>query len=218
MGRQHHGGVGRSRKPRSGHPVRRVQRVCAGGAVRGDTSLAHSGTDCTGKLRGNDTVVRARETVAEAAAMWGTGEVQHVLNPDMPWNEEIRATWARYERFSGSPAMANLMFSLLTELDVRALLPTIRVPTLVMQHTDNALHGAWGHTRSTSLITYPERNMLSCREATCSIGWSHGASLPGNRRVPHRRAGRGGRRSSSRHGAVHRHRGFDAPGRRDGRP
>ena len=93
------------------------------------------------------TVVRARETVAEAAAMWGTGEVQHVLNPDMPWNEEIRATWARYERFSGSPAMANLMFSLLTELDVQALLPTIRVPTLVMQHTDNVLHGAWGHTR-----------------------------------------------------------------------
>ena len=23
--------------------------------------------------------------------MWGTGEVQHVFNPDMPWNEEIRA-------------------------------------------------------------------------------------------------------------------------------
>jgi class 3 adenylate cyclase len=93
------------------------------------------------------TVERAHETVAEAAAMWGTGEVQHFLNPDMPWNEEIRATWARYERFSGSPAMADMMFSLLTELDVRAVLPTIRVPTLVMQHTDNMLHAAWGHTR-----------------------------------------------------------------------
>ena len=28
-------------------------------------------------------------------AMWGTGELQHVSNPDMPWNEEIRAVWAR---------------------------------------------------------------------------------------------------------------------------
>ena len=28
-------------------------------------------------------------------AMWGTGEIQHVINPDMPWNEEIRAAWAR---------------------------------------------------------------------------------------------------------------------------
>jgi hypothetical protein len=32
------------------------------------------------------------EIVATAVDMWGTGEIQHVLNPDMPWNEEIRAT------------------------------------------------------------------------------------------------------------------------------
>ncbi len=93
------------------------------------------------------TVERADETVAAASAMWGTGEVQHFLNPDMPWNEEIRAAWARYERFSGSPAMAEMMFTLLTEVDVRSVLPTIQVPTLVMQHTDNVLHAAWGHTR-----------------------------------------------------------------------
>ena len=27
-----------------------------------------------------------------------------LLNPDMPWNEEIRATWARMERLAASPA------------------------------------------------------------------------------------------------------------------
>ena len=37
-------------------------------------------------------------------AVWGTGEFQHLLNPDMPWNEEIRATWARMERLAASPA------------------------------------------------------------------------------------------------------------------
>src|SRR4029078_12395054 len=35
----------------------------------------------------------------EAQAAWvgrfGTGELQHLINPDMPWNEEIRAAWAR---------------------------------------------------------------------------------------------------------------------------
>jgi pimeloyl-ACP methyl ester carboxylesterase len=36
-------------------------------------------------------------------AVWGTGEFQHVLNPDMPWNEEIRATWARHDRLAASP-------------------------------------------------------------------------------------------------------------------
>ena len=34
------------------------------------------------------------EVIAAVVAMWGTGEIQHVLNPDMPWNEEIRAAWA----------------------------------------------------------------------------------------------------------------------------
>lgn len=29
-----------------------------------------------------------------SVAMWGTGQLQRWLNPDMPWNEEIRAGWA----------------------------------------------------------------------------------------------------------------------------
>ena len=45
-------------------------------------------------------------------AMWGTGEIQHVLNPDMPWNEEIRATWARMERLAASPGTVALMMPL----------------------------------------------------------------------------------------------------------
>jgi hypothetical protein len=70
-------------------------------------------------------------------AMWCTGEYQHVLNPDMPWNEEVRATWARLERLAASPATVGLMFPLATELDIRAALPTIRVPPLVVHHADD---------------------------------------------------------------------------------
>jgi hypothetical protein len=40
----------------------------------------------------------AEQIAAAMVAAWGTREMQHVLNPDMPWNEEIRAAWARYER------------------------------------------------------------------------------------------------------------------------
>ena len=61
------------------------------------------------------------------------------LNPDMPWNEEIRAAWARHERLAASPRTLALMLPLATELDVRAVLPTIRVPTLVLQHADDAM-------------------------------------------------------------------------------
>ncbi len=35
------------------------------------------------------------------------------FNPDMPWNEEIRATWARQERLAASPATVALMMPLL---------------------------------------------------------------------------------------------------------
>ncbi len=79
------------------------------------------------------------EAAAAMGTMWGTGEYEHVVNPDMPWNEEIRAAWARQERLAASPATVALMFPVLIETDVRAVLPTIRVPTLVVQHSDNLL-------------------------------------------------------------------------------
>src|SRR5262249_7289254 len=76
---------------------------------------------------------------AAAVAMWGTGELAHLANPDMPWNEEIRATWARHERLAASPGSFARMRPLLDEMDVRALLPTVRIPTLVLHHTGDAM-------------------------------------------------------------------------------
>jgi class 3 adenylate cyclase len=79
------------------------------------------------------------EPQAAMVRMWGSGKIQRLMNPDMPWNEEIRATWARMERLAASPANRALLMPLMTELDVRAVLPTIRVPTLVVHHAENAL-------------------------------------------------------------------------------
>ena len=76
------------------------------------------------------------KAAAATVAMWGTGEFEHVTNPDMPWNEEIRATWARYERLAASPGTVTLMTPV-ANMDVRALPPTVRVPTLVVQHADD---------------------------------------------------------------------------------
>jgi len=71
--------------------------------------------------------VTPEENVAAVSAMFGTGEYLHLLNPDMPWNEEIRAAWAREERLAASPATVDLMLPVVMELNVRAVLPTIRV-------------------------------------------------------------------------------------------
>jgi class 3 adenylate cyclase len=76
---------------------------------------------------------------AATLSMWGTGAFQTLINPDMPWNEEIRALWARQERLSASPATVSLVMPLVAELDVRAVLPSVRVPTLVVHHADDAV-------------------------------------------------------------------------------
>jgi len=98
-------------------------------------------------------------------AVWGTGEFEHVLNPDMPWNEEIRATWARYERLSASPRTVALMMPVVSELDIRALLPTVRVPTLVVQYTNDSLvppaNGKYvaDHIPGANYVELPGRNI-----------------------------------------------------------
>ncbi|MHA7653675.1 adenylate/guanylate cyclase domain-containing protein [Mycobacterium sp. ML4] len=109
----------------------------------------------------------AREKAPGALArMWGSGNIAHLNNPDMPWNEEIRATWARHERLAASPRTVSLMFPLVTELDVRAVLPTVRVPTLVVQHADCVtIPPAKGkfiaeHIPDARYVEVPGRNML----------------------------------------------------------
>ena len=104
------------------HPSRTAALVVLGGyADAGGTPLAQD------------------ETKAALVRRWGTGKLQHTMNPDMPWNEEIRAAWARMERLAVSPRMLALVMPLAMEVDVRAVLPTVRVPTLVVQHSDDVI-------------------------------------------------------------------------------
>jgi len=88
-----------------------------------------------------------------------------ISNPDMPWNEEIRAAWARHERLAASPATIAVTMPLIAEMDVRPVLPTVHVPTLVLQHTDDVMIAPeWGkdvsdHISGAKYIELPGRNM-----------------------------------------------------------
>ena len=109
--------------------------------------------------------VAPEEVKAAIVAMWGTGEYQHATNPDMPWNEEIRATWGRMERLAASPGTVALMLALLVGMDVRAVFPTVRVPTLVLHHTDDVVippaQGKYlaDHIPGAKYVELPGRNM-----------------------------------------------------------
>ena len=69
------------------------------------------------------------------------------------------------ERLAASPATVALMMPLVSELDVRAVLPTIRVPTLVVQHADDPMiPPALGkyiadHISGAKYVELPGRNM-----------------------------------------------------------
>ena len=133
------------------------------------------------------------ETLAASVRMWGSGTNQHLMNPDMPWNEEIRATWARHRTPGGEPTDRRSRDpSRRSEVDVRAVLPTIRVPTLVVQHADDAIippaKGKYiaEHIPGAKYVELPGRNVYHFVEPVARV-------VPGDRRVPHRRAGRRGR-------------------------
>lgn len=63
---------------------------------------------------------------------WATGEW---WLPSASDDEALKRWWARYLRMSASPAMAQAVIRMNTELDLRELLPAVRVPTLILHRT-----------------------------------------------------------------------------------
>src|SRR6185437_2678963 len=47
--------------------------------------------------------------------------------------------WGRFQRAGASPAMARAVMAALVEIDVRDILPTIRVPTLILHRTGDLI-------------------------------------------------------------------------------
>lgn len=66
---------------------------------------------------------------------WGTGFSAEILAPSAAGDPEAVSAWARLERNAVSPRGARDLFSLLADTDVRHVLPTISVATLVLHRT-----------------------------------------------------------------------------------
>jgi class 3 adenylate cyclase len=67
---------------------------------------------------------------------WGDGDTVGLLAPSMASDPHFTAWWARYERVAATPNTAAAMIRMNAEIDVRAVLPTIRVPALVLHRTN----------------------------------------------------------------------------------
>jgi class 3 adenylate cyclase len=68
---------------------------------------------------------------------WGQGDVMAALNPTLVDDEEGLRAWGRFLRLCASPAVAAAVVRMLFSLDVRNVLPTISVPTLVVNRRGN---------------------------------------------------------------------------------
>jgi pimeloyl-ACP methyl ester carboxylesterase len=66
---------------------------------------------------------------------WGTGGTVERLTPTMATDERYRAWWARYQRMSASPRTSARVGELIFGMDVRRILSSIRVPTLVLHRS-----------------------------------------------------------------------------------
>ena len=69
---------------------------------------------------------------------WGTGANAPRFAPEQSKDGRFPAWWGRYERNSASPGAAAALARMNAAIDVRSVLPTIRVPTLVIHRRDDA--------------------------------------------------------------------------------
>jgi pimeloyl-ACP methyl ester carboxylesterase len=67
---------------------------------------------------------------------WGSGLGSYIVVPSRAGDEEFRRWWGRYERMSISPSEALALLKVNQDIDVRHILPTISVPTLVLHQRE----------------------------------------------------------------------------------
>jgi class 3 adenylate cyclase/alpha-beta hydrolase superfamily lysophospholipase len=68
---------------------------------------------------------------------WGTGLSLLRFAPSMADDEPFRQWWARFERLAASPGAAMAVLRMNSEIDVRAVLPAVHVPTLVLHRRND---------------------------------------------------------------------------------
>jgi pimeloyl-ACP methyl ester carboxylesterase len=68
---------------------------------------------------------------------WGTGASLPRYAPSMAGDERFRRWWARHEREGGSPGTVMDLMRMNSEIDIRPILPSVRVPTLVLHRVDD---------------------------------------------------------------------------------
>ncbi|SDC98552.1 adenylate/guanylate cyclase domain-containing protein [Ruegeria marina] len=74
-----------------------------------------------------------------AETSWGTGAALPMFCPDSGHNQAFQDWWGKYERTGASPRDLIEIMKVNSKIDIKDILPAIRIPTLVMHKTEDAL-------------------------------------------------------------------------------
>lgn len=100
-------------------------------------------------------------------AGWGRGVFLDLIAPSRVGDEDFRKWWARYQRIGASPGTVLAMRKMLAQIDVRDVLPSIHVPTLVLHRAETPWnrveHGRYlaDHIPGAKLVEVPGVDHLS---------------------------------------------------------
>jgi len=132
---------------------------------------------------------RVRE-IEEVARVWGSEAYAAGLAPSMADDPTFVRGLARYLRLSASPRTAAALLRMNTEIDVRHVLPAVRVPTLLVYRADDpdvrVEEGRWIASRipGARLVELPGRDHLMWAGDADAILDEIEAFLTGVRRGP----------------------------------
>ena len=77
--------------------------------------------------------------LSEASARWGDGALLAAFAPSAAADPGMQEVWSRFQRAGASPGMGRAVLAALFEIDVRDVLPTIGVPTLILHRTGDLI-------------------------------------------------------------------------------
>jgi class 3 adenylate cyclase len=90
--------------------------------------------------------------IEEIEQGWGRGAIMGRFAPTVAGDAEARGKWARWERACASPAAVIALTRMNLQIDVRHILSSIRVPTLVVHRAGDTRVKASGAREMASLI------------------------------------------------------------------
>ena len=76
---------------------------------------------------------------AAVRGAWGEGVSLTLLAPNRIGDDDFRRWWAKFERLSASPGLAVSVLEVNNEIDIRDVLPTIHVSTLLLHRTGDII-------------------------------------------------------------------------------